>query len=119
RHAGFRGRLRRRLDSWRRRRSFYARHDLGRPAARHSISPEGTVSVSVRVIITGRVQGVSYRAWTVRTADKLGLSGWVRNLGDGSVEAVFSGDEKAVQAMLEACRKGPMMARVDNIESFA
>ena len=72
---------------------------------------------SVRVIITGRVQGVGYRAWTVRTASQFGLKGWVRNLSDGSVEAVFSGDTLKVESMLEACREGPFMARVDNVQA--
>jgi acylphosphatase len=73
---------------------------------------------SVRVIITGRVQGVGYRAWTVRTASQLGLKGWVRNLSSGSVEAVFSGDSAKVESMLEACQEGPFMARVDNVQAF-
>lgn len=69
-----------------------------------------------RVIISGRVQGVGYRAWTVKTASRMGLSGWVRNRNDGTVEAVFHGAPETVAAMLEACRQGPMMARVDRIE---
>jgi len=70
---------------------------------------------SVHVIISGRVQGVWYRAWTQKTAEKLGLSGWVRNCADGTVEALFSGSEDKVEAMLRQCRKGPMLARVDDI----
>ncbi|MCO6417346.1 acylphosphatase [Siccirubricoccus sp. KC 17139] len=70
--------------------------------------------------IEGRVQGVGYREWMVREATRLGLSGWVRNLSDGSVEAVVAGPEPAVLALLTACRRGPRMARVDGIvESFA
>jgi acylphosphatase len=70
--------------------------------------------------IEGRVQGVGYRAWMVREASRLGLSGWVRNRADGSVEAVVAGPEPAVQALLTACRRGPVLARVDRIEeSFA
>ncbi len=72
---------------------------------------------SVRARITGRVQGVWYRAWTAQTAKGFGLSGWVRNLQDGSVEAVFSGPEDKVDAMLDACRLGPPMARVSDIET--
>ena len=72
----------------------------------------------VRVIISGQVQGVGYRAWAVRTATKLNLKGWVRNVLDGTVEALFSGDESAVNAMLSACKKGPSTARVDTIASF-
>jgi acylphosphatase len=65
------------------------------------------------------VQGVSYRAWTVSTAQKLGINGWVRNLSDGRVEAVFSGEDAAVAAMLEKCKKGPLLARVTHIEQFS
>jgi acylphosphatase len=65
--------------------------------------------------IEGRVQGVGYRAWMVREARRLGLSGWVRNRADGSVEAVIAGPEPAVQALLTACRRGPVAARVDRI----
>ncbi len=67
------------------------------------------------VVIRGRVQGVSYRAWTKKTAEKLGLSGHVRNRADGAVEAVFGGGAAAVQRMLDLCRKGPLLARVDEV----
>ena len=69
----------------------------------------------IRVRITGRVQGVWYRGWTVDHARRLGLSGWVRNRRDGSVEAVFSGPEPAVRGMIELCRQGPPAARVSEI----
>ncbi|MBL6081624.1 acylphosphatase [Belnapia sp. T18] len=65
--------------------------------------------------IEGRVQGVGYRAWMVREARRLGLTGWVRNRTDGSVEAVVAGPEPAVQTLLTACRRGPLAARVDRI----
>lgn len=71
---------------------------------------------SVRVRISGEVQGVGYRAWTVRRASALGLSGWVRNLADGDVEAVFSGSAESVSEMIEACREGPRMASVRTVE---
>jgi acylphosphatase len=74
----------------------------------------GTRSVQVR--IAGRVQGVSFRVWTERRANALGLSGWVRNLTSGDVEAVFSGPAEAVEAMLAACRNGPRLARVEKVE---
>lgn len=71
---------------------------------------------SVHVLIRGRVQGVAFRAWTRREAERLGLSGWVRNRRDGGVEAVFSGAEADVAAMLAACRAGPAAARVETVE---
>lgn len=73
---------------------------------------------AVRVIISGRVQGVWFRAWTAETALKRGLDGWVRNRRDGTVEAVFSGAPEAVEGMLEACRDGPPMARVVDVRRF-
>jgi acylphosphatase len=68
-----------------------------------------------RARISGRVQMVWYRAWTVGEAQKRGLSGWVRNRKDGSVEALFSGEADAVEAMLAACREGPPKAEVTDI----
>lgn len=73
---------------------------------------------SVRVVIAGRVQGVGYRAWTVSNTARLGLRGWVRNRNDGTVEAVFCGEQDAIDAMIEACKKGPTAARVDRIETY-
>lgn len=70
---------------------------------------------SVAVRIQGRVQGVGYRAWTRRTALSLGLSGWVRNLEDGSVEAVFQGPVDNVGHMIALCRQGPAHAEVSDI----
>ena len=72
-------------------------------------------TTTIRVRITGRVQGVWYRGWTVDHARRLGLSGWVRNRRDGSVEAVFSGPERAVRAMIELCRQGPPAAFVRDV----
>lgn len=71
---------------------------------------------SFHLIIRGRVQGVGYRAWAQAMARRHGLSGWVRNRVDGTVEAVIAGPEDAVAAMIEACREGPPAARVDAIE---
>ena len=68
------------------------------------------------VSIRGRVQGVGYRAWVNDEAGRRNLDGWVRNRRDGSVEAVFSGSEDVVAAMIEACRRGPALARVDAID---
>ena len=71
---------------------------------------------TVHVLITGRVQGVWFRGWTRETATQLGLDGWVRNRRDGAVEAVFSGEDKAVARMLVACEAGPSYANVRDIE---
>jgi acylphosphatase len=71
---------------------------------------------AVRLIITGRVQGVGYRDWMIRTARNLGLRGWVRNRIDDSVEALIAGDDAAVAAMIEACGRGPSHARVDKVD---
>ena len=69
-----------------------------------------------RVRVTGRVQGVFFRAWTREQALELGVSGWVRNCGDGSVEAHFEGGEEAVASMIERVQCGPPSARVENVE---
>ena len=73
-------------------------------------------SRSLKVRITGLVQGVGFRAWTERQANALGLSGWVRNCENGDVEALFSGSQESVQAMLALCREGPRHARVERVE---
>lgn len=70
---------------------------------------------TIRAVISGRVQGVSYRVWTRKRALGLGVVGWVRNRPDRTVEAVFSGPESAIDALLAECRRGPLMARVDDI----
>jgi acylphosphatase len=74
---------------------------------------------TVRVRIAGRVQGVSYRYWTEDTARGLGLSGWVRNRRDGSVEALFSGAAEDVAEMLQRCHDGPAAAVVSSVEVLA
>lgn len=70
---------------------------------------------TVHVVISGRVQGVWFRGWTCEQARALGLSGWVRNRRDGTVEAVFSGRPDALHQMIEHCHQGPPAARVDNV----
>ena len=70
---------------------------------------------SVRVRIEGRVQGVWYRAWTLREAAARGIDGWVRNRADGSVEALFSGPAAAVDEMVAQCRQGPPSAVVTSV----
>jgi acylphosphatase len=67
---------------------------------------------TVRLRISGGVQGVGYRIWATRIAAALGLRGWVRNRSDGSVEVLATGAPDAVAAMVEACRRGPSGARV-------
>lgn len=70
---------------------------------------------SVRLFITGKVQGVGYRDWCVRQGEGLGLDGWVRNRLDGSVEAVASGTAEAVDQFMQACRQGPRGAKVEGV----
>jgi acylphosphatase len=70
---------------------------------------------AVRLRVSGRVQGVGYRAWAMQTAARLGVRGWVRNRADGSVETLVIGDERAVAAMAQACRQGPRAAMVANL----
>jgi acylphosphatase len=65
--------------------------------------------------ITGRVQGVFYRAWTREQAERLGVTGWVRNCPDGHVEAHVEGDQAAVEQMIERLRDGPPAANVENL----
>lgn len=69
----------------------------------------------VHLMLRGRVQGVGYRAWCAREAEMLGLRGWVRNRRNGAVEAVLAGPAASVDAMVEACRRGPPGARVDDV----
>ncbi|NYZ16814.1 acylphosphatase [Azospirillum sp. RWY-5-1] len=76
---------------------------------------DGERRKAVRAVIAGRVQGVWYRGWTVETAVGLGLSGWVRNRSDGTVEALFAGPAEAVDRMVEACRRGPPAAVVRDV----
>ena len=71
---------------------------------------------AVRLVIRGRVQGVWFRAWTMRTARALGLDGWVRNRNDGTVEVVAAGAPASLEALIAACRQGPPAARVDDVE---
>ncbi|MDX2100748.1 MAG: acylphosphatase [Leptolyngbyaceae cyanobacterium bins.59] len=77
---------------------------------------ENTAIVHVHAWISGRVQGVGYRFTTCQVASERGLSGWVRNLTDGRVEAVFEGPEAQVSAMLRWCEQGPETAIVKNVK---
>ena len=67
-------------------------------------------------IISGRVQGVFFRMETMRAAQRIGVSGWVRNLRDGTVEAVFEGDETRIDAMINWCKEGPPHAHVTDVK---
>jgi len=68
------------------------------------------------VRVTGRVQGVFYRAWSQAQARELAISGWIRNCPDGSVEAHLQGDDSSVSRMIDRMRRGPANARVDDVE---
>jgi acylphosphatase len=70
----------------------------------------------VHVWITGRVQGVFFRAYARDTAQLLGITGWIRNLPGGTVEAVFEGDANKVEKMMEWCYEGSPLSRVDRVE---
>lgn len=70
---------------------------------------------AIHVLASGRVQGVGFRYFVRQTADAQGCAGWVRNLGDGRVEAVLAGPPEAVQATLDAIGRGPPGARVDEV----
>lgn len=75
-----------------------------------------TETQTVRIRVSGRVQGVWYRGWTQENAIGLDLNGWVRNRRDGSVEAVLSGERTAIDAMIGRCHQGPPHARVEKID---
>lgn len=66
------------------------------------------------IFVSGRVQGVFFRDSARKKARKLGLTGWVRNLSDGRVEAVFEGEKEAVDKMVDWAHRGPIFAKVDN-----
>lgn len=70
----------------------------------------------VHILVSGKVQGVGFRQYTRWKARKLNVKGWVKNLSDGRVEAMFLGKHKDVEEMIRICRKGPFMAEVINIE---
>ncbi len=67
------------------------------------------------ILVSGKVQGVFYRATAAEVARSMGLKGWVRNLPDGRVEIVAEGDSDALNQLLAWCRRGPKMARVDEV----
>jgi acylphosphatase len=71
----------------------------------------------LHAFVTGRVQGVNFRAWTSKTAQQLGLAGWVRNLSDGRVELVAQGDEAALKELERKLHDGPSMANVTDLDA--
>jgi acylphosphatase len=73
--------------------------------------------VRAHVVISGRVQGVYFRSYVKERAASMGIHGWVRNLFDGTVEAIFEGETESVHRMIEWCQKGPPAARVDHVET--
>lgn len=78
-----------------------------------------TMAVVQRVFVTGKVQNTGYRDWAVRRARECGVTGWVRNVQGGGIELLIAGEEDAVNAMTDACREGPALARVDHLEARA
>ena len=74
------------------------------------------MKVEAHVLISGKVQGVWFRANTKEKARQLNIKGWVRNLPDGRVEAVFQGEKEIVEEMIKWCYKGPPLAEVENVE---
>jgi len=72
--------------------------------------------IARRIVVTGRVQGVWYRGWTVDEARKRTLDGWVRNRRDGTVEALFAGPKQDVLDMIDACQHGPPSAQVISVD---
>jgi acylphosphatase len=70
---------------------------------------------ATHLLISGHVQGVGFRDWLVGEARRLGLAGWVRNVGQDAVEALIAGETAAVEECLRACRRGPHLANVDEI----
>lgn len=69
-----------------------------------------------RVFVSGFVQGVGFRHFVKSKAQEFGLTGWVRNTPDGRVEALFMGEKEKVEKVIEACRKGPFLSEVEDVE---
>ncbi len=71
--------------------------------------------IAKQIVVRGEVQGVGYRDWMMEQAERLGISGWVRNRRDGGVEALVAGDADAVEELSRLCRRGPQLAEVSSI----
>jgi acylphosphatase len=76
------------------------------------------MAIARHVRVTGRVQGVFFRAWTREQAETLGVSGWVRNCPDGRVEAHVEGEATAVEQMIDRMRRGPPAAEVQDVRTW-
>ena len=87
------------------------------PARKRAMNYTKNNPVRMRALVSGRVQGVFFRDSTQEKAEALGLSGWVRNLPDGRVEAVFEGSEDRVAEMISWCEEGPPMASVEEVST--
>lgn len=80
-------------------------------------SNEGVkMKTRTHIFVSGKVQGVFFRSSTEEKAQEIGVTGWVRNLADGRVEAVFEGEQDKVEEMVHWCKKGPQYAIVDGVE---
>ena len=73
-------------------------------------------NIRAHVFVSGRVQGIFFRQNTKQKAESHGVTGWVRNLPDGRVEAIFEGEEEDVKALVDFCRKGPRGAVITNVD---
>jgi acylphosphatase len=78
---------------------------------------QGQVKAARHLVVRGRVQGVGYRDAAVQAAFTLGVAGWVRNRGDGTVEAHVQGEPESVDRFVEWCRRGPPLARVSGVDA--
>jgi acylphosphatase len=87
-----------------------------RTSSKASTSGSGSIE-TYSFLIRGRVQGVGYRASAVRQAHLLGIRGWIRNVGDGSVEGIIQGDPDQIDRMLEWMRRGPPLAEVVSLDN--
>ena len=74
--------------------------------------------IARHISVSGRVQGVFFRAWTRERAEALGVTGWIRNCPDGHVEAHVEGEDSLVEQMLELLRRGPPAAQVENLRTW-
>lgn len=80
------------------------------------VSIKNSIMVAKKIIFSGRVQGVFFRAFVKKQADTLGVKGYVKNMDDGTVEAVFEGEKNAVDKLIEICRKGTTSAHIENVK---